>query len=95
MIEREFKDWQQERYDNARRSFDEMLGENAFIEFWGRVQKIGGEGVDGGVKADDGDDSDEGEGGGGRADLKELAKSIDVREIERVLKVCVLSAILV
>ena len=42
----------------------------------------------GDVKFDDeGLEEDEGEGGGGRADLKALAKSIDIREIERVLKV--------
>lgn len=86
-IEGIFREWQSKRYDSARRAFDEMLGENAFVEFWGRVQKIGGEGTKGGVKADEADDPEEGEGGGGTADLKALAKGIDVQEIERVLKV--------
>lgn len=83
----EYAKWQRERTTEARKAFDEMLGENAFVEFWGRLGKIGGEGVNGGVKADDNDDEEEGEGGGGRADMKVLAKSIDLREMEKVLKV--------
>ncbi|KAH8830866.1 Hsp90 protein-domain-containing protein [Flagelloscypha sp. PMI_526] len=65
-------------------AFDEMLSENAFVEFWGRLGKIGGEGVDGGVKADE-TEEDEGEGGGGKVDMKELAKQVDVKEIIRVI----------
>lgn len=84
------------------------MRENAFIEFWGRVGKMGviedeekerlGKMVftadaDGGEKATaDPDEIGEGEGGGGRADLKNLAKGIDVREMERVLKVRYLDA---
>jgi hypothetical protein len=30
-----------------------MLGESLFIELWGRLGKIGGEGVEGGIKAND------------------------------------------
>nr|GAT59404.1 predicted protein [Mycena chlorophos] len=76
-----------ERTTNCRKAFDEMLAENAFIEFWGKLRKIGGEGVDGGVKADDeGRAEDEGEAGGGKVDMKTLASKVDVGEIERVLK---------
>jgi heat shock protein beta len=87
-LEAEFDKWQRERTTEARHAFDQMLGENAFVEFWGRLGKIGGEGVNGGVKADEFEEEDEGEGNGGKADMKALAKSIDLREMEKVLKVC-------
>lgn len=87
-LEHEFEVWQRERTTAARKAFDEMLAENAFVEFWGRLGKIGGEGVEGGVKMDDDDlPEDEGEAGGGRVDMKALAKSVDVGEMEKVLKV--------
>ena len=52
-LQSEFEIWQRERTQEARKAFDEMLTENSFVEFWGRLGKIGGEGVDGGVQADD------------------------------------------
>ncbi|KAF9055246.1 HSP90-domain-containing protein [Hymenopellis radicata] len=84
-VQQDFEKWQRERTTNARTAFDEMLTENAFVEFWGRLGKIGGEGVDGGVKADDLGEG-EGEGGGGTVDMKALAKNVDVGEMEKVLK---------
>jgi hypothetical protein len=63
-----------------------MLGESSSIELWGRLGKIGGEGVEGGIKANDLGE-DEGEGGGSKVDMKQLAKTIDVEEIEKVLGV--------
>jgi heat shock protein beta len=85
-LEHEYEKWQRERTSECRRAFDDMLGENAFVEFWGRLGKIGGEGVEGGVAADD-IGEDEGEGGGGKVDMKALAKTVDLKEMERVLKV--------
>lgn len=85
-LEREYNFWQRERTNESRQAFDEMLGENAFVEFWGRLGKIGGEGVEGGVAAEDLGE-DEGEGGGGKVDMKALAKNVDLKEMERVLKV--------
>ena len=64
-----------------------MLHENSFVEFWGRLRKIGGDGAEGGVKRDGDSDEDEGEGGGGNVDMKKLAKSVDITEMEKVLKV--------
>ncbi|KAG6817393.1 hypothetical protein H0H87_009037 [Tephrocybe sp. NHM501043] len=84
-LQQDFDKWQRERTAESRKAFDEMLGENSFVEFWGRLGKIGGEGVDGGVKADD-DEGGEGEGGGGKVDMKALAKNVDVGEVEKVLK---------
>ncbi|KAJ7068255.1 Hsp90 protein-domain-containing protein [Mycena amicta] len=86
-LEREFERWQRERATECRKAFDEMLAENSFVEFWGKLRKIGGQGVDGGVKADDeGKAEDEGEAGGGKIDMKKLASQVDVQEIEKVLK---------
>lgn len=84
-LEREFSKWQRERTQNARTAFDQMMTENSFVEFWGRLGKMDGEGVDGGVKAEDMGE-DEGEGGGGRVDMKALAKSVDVSDMQKVLK---------
>jgi heat shock protein beta len=85
-LEHEYDIWNRERTASFKTAFSEMLAENAFIEFWGRLMKIGGEGVDGGVKADDLGE-DEGEGGGGKVDMKVLAKKVDLEEMEKVLKV--------
>lgn len=91
-VESEFTRWQRERGTQARTAFDEMLGENAFVEFWGRLGKIGGEGVEGGVKAED-TEGDDGEAGGGKVDMKQLAKQVDVQEIVRVIAVSCLSGL--
>ncbi|KAG5636611.1 hypothetical protein H0H81_007408 [Sphagnurus paluster] len=84
-IQQEFQKWQRERTQEARNAFGQMLGENAFVEFWGRLGKIGGEGVEGGVKADE-TEGEDGEGGGGKVDMKLLAKNVDVGDMEKVLK---------
>lgn len=82
----EFARWQRARGVEARLAFDAMLGENSFVEFWGRLAKIGGEGVGGGVPAEE-EEEEEGEGGGGKVDMKALAKNVDVGEMEKVLQV--------
>jgi len=87
-LESEFDKWQRERTQKARMAFDEMLSENSFVEFWGRLKKIGGEGVDGGVKVDEEElAEDEGEHGGGKVDMKALAKNVDIEEMVKVLRV--------
>ena len=84
-LEREFEKWQRERTHEARIAFDQMLGENSFVEFWGRLGKIGGKGVDESIKYDDiGDDGEE-----EQVDMKALAKSVDLKEMIKVLKVIV------
>ncbi|KAG8773746.1 hypothetical protein FRB91_008223 [Serendipita sp. 411] len=98
-LRQEFERWQRQRYNDARAAFDIMLSENAFVEFWGRVGKMGltddeekrhlgkvvfaEENAEGAVPLEE--DPVEGEGGGGTADLQALAKGIDVDEVERVL----------
>ncbi len=86
-LEQEFDRWQLTRTTEAREAFNGMLHENSFVEFWGRLRKIGGEGTEGGVKRDDDDDEDGGEGGGGNVDMKKLARNVDITEMEKVLKV--------
>jgi hypothetical protein len=83
----EYERWQREQQTEARKAFDQMLQENAFVDFWSRLAKMGGEGVGGGVKADEDGEEDEGEGGGGKADMKALAKTIDIGDLQKVLKV--------
>ncbi|THH19791.1 hypothetical protein EW146_g1461 [Bondarzewia mesenterica] len=85
-LENEFERWQRERTAEARKAFDEMLHENSFVEFWGRLGKMGGEGVEGGVKRDEMGAEDEGEAGGGNVDMKVLAKHVDIGDVEKVLK---------
>lgn len=84
-VEHEFERWQRERNTEARKAFDEMMGENSFVEFWGRLGKIGGAGVDSSIQNDDiGEEENE---DGERVDMKKLAKGVDVKEIVKVLKV--------
>lgn len=81
-LEDEYERWNRERMQEARREFDKMLAENSFVEFWGRLGKIGGQGVDKSIKADDIGEDDE-----DVVDMKTLAKSVDLKEMVKVLKV--------
>ncbi|KAF8757667.1 FF domain [Rhizoctonia solani] len=52
-----------------------------------KVAEARGEGINGGVPIDgDDEENEEGEGGGGKVDMKALAKNVDVSEMEKVLK---------
>ncbi|KAF8974761.1 Hsp90 protein-domain-containing protein [Flammula alnicola] len=84
-VEAEFDKWQRERTNAARIAFDEMMAENSFVEFWGRLGKIGGESVSGGLKID-GEDIGEAGDEDEKVDMKALAKSVDIKEMEKVLK---------
>lgn len=74
-----------------------MMNENAFVQFWGGMRKAEGEGEEerrlrkggGGLGGNEESDSEEEEGeeGGGKGDLMGMARKIDLREIEAVLKV--------
>lgn len=83
-----FQRWQRERNNAARHAFEDMLRENAFVDFWGRLKHIGGEGAEEGVQWDEeGMAEDEGEGGGGKVDMKKLAQKVDLTDVVKVLKV--------
>jgi transcription elongation regulator 1 len=85
-LEDRFKAWHRTRETDARRDFQEMLGENSFVEFWGRMRK---KKLDEAALKVEADEMDEGEGlgDGGAADLTALAKQIDLNEIKSVLRV--------
>ncbi|KAK4683836.1 transcription elongation regulator 1, partial [Tremellales sp. Uapishka_1] len=86
-LEDRFHSWNRGRKEQARRDFDVMLGENSFVEFWGRMRKktLDEEALK--IKEDeDAFDEGEGAGGGGAADLTGMAKQIDLKEILAVLK---------
>lgn len=82
-LEDEFRKWQHERTVVARKAFNEMLTENSFVEFWGRLGKMGENVLDAGVKVE-GDDIGEVD---EKVDMKTLAKNVDICEMEKVLKV--------
>lgn len=85
-LEDRFKAWHRMRESEARREFDQMLGENSFVEFWGRMRK---KKLDEAALKVEADEMGEGEGlgEGGAADLTALAKQIDLNEIKAVLRV--------
>ncbi|EIW61337.1 uncharacterized protein TRAVEDRAFT_162430 [Trametes versicolor FP-101664 SS1] len=81
-LEREFDKWQRERWTASRAAFDQMLGENTFVEFWGRLGKMGDKGVNFSITNEDlGDDDEE-----AQVDMKVLAKGVDLKEMIKVLK---------
>ena len=83
-IKDEFSKWQRNRTANARKAFDEMLAENSFVEFWGRLGKMGESELESYMKVED---DDIGEVDEDKVDMKSLAKNINVGEVEKVLKV--------
>lgn len=62
-----------------------MMKENSFVEFWGRLRKMGDQGIGSGLQIDDEDIGEESE---EKVDMKALAKNVDIKEMEKVLKVC-------
>lgn len=62
-----------------------MLSENSFVEFWGRLGKLGTEALANDLKIED---DDLGEDTEQKVDMKTLAKNVDIHEMEKVLKVC-------
>ncbi|KAF8913882.1 Hsp90 protein-domain-containing protein [Gymnopilus junonius] len=82
-VESEFNKWQRERTSAARAAFDEMMKENSFVEFWGRLRKMGNQGLGSGLQIDDEDIGEESE---EKVDMKALAKNVDIKEMEKVLK---------
>ncbi|WVQ72531.1 hypothetical protein IAR50_002088 [Cryptococcus sp. DSM 104548] len=85
-LEDRWKAWLRTRETQARREFDEMLGENSFVEFWGKMRKktLDEKALE--VQEQDEWDEGEGMGEGGAADLTKLARQIDLGEIKSVLR---------
>ena len=78
-LEAEFDAWDQWRHAQARREFQDMLRENAFVDFWGRLQKRD-KGEADTVEADDEDDE------GTMVSLLDMASQLDIQAMESVLK---------
>lgn len=81
-----FAAWQRRRNDTARRDFDSMLSESSFVEFWGRMRK---DALSNRAEKDKKvleDEDEEEEDDGGVVDLREMAKGIDLGEVEAVLR---------
>jgi transcription elongation regulator 1 len=85
-LEERFRVWKRGQEAQARQDFDAMLGESAFVDFWGRMRKAK---LDEGALAVAEDEREEGEGAGdgGAASLVDMAKHIDLKEIHSVLRV--------
>ena len=78
-LEAVFDAWDQWRHAQARREFQDMLRENAFVDFWGRLQKRD-KGEADTVEADDEDDE------GTMVSLLDMASQLDIQAMESVLK---------
>lgn len=85
-LEERYKAWKRGKEGEARHEFDIMLGENSFVEFWGKMRKKTLDEAALKVKEDEMDEG-EGLGDGGAADITALAKQIDLDEIKSVLRV--------
>ena len=84
-LEDRWNAWKRARESEARVEFDTMLGENSFVEFWGRMRKkrVDEEAEkikDEEMMPDEEDDS-------GLKSVRELAQQIDLDEIKAVLRV--------
>ncbi|WFD41431.1 hypothetical protein MPSI1_000058 [Malassezia psittaci] len=82
-LEREYQAWDRQRHERARAEFFEMLKENAFVDFWGRLQK---EKEQHAKDADDiriaeDDDMDPEE-----KSIYDMASHVDISEMEAVLR---------
>jgi transcription elongation regulator 1 len=87
-LQERYAAWKRGKEAEARQDFETMLGENSFVEFWGKMRKkILDEAA---LKVQE-DEMDEGEGlgDGGTADITALAKQIDLDEIKSVLRVSI------
>ncbi|KAL1413535.1 hypothetical protein Q8F55_001309 [Vanrija albida] len=85
-LEDRFDAWQRARESEARREFDTLLGENTFVDFWGRMRNKVTDEAAAAVKELDERDEGEGIGEGGDADISKLAGQIDLAEIKQVLR---------
>ncbi|OCF40477.1 transcription elongation regulator 1 [Kwoniella heveanensis CBS 569] len=87
-LEDRWKAWMRTRESNARSEFDQMLGENSFVEFWGKMRKKTLDENALAVKRDD--QFEEAEGidvpGEEANDITKLARQIDLGEIKSVLR---------
>lgn len=85
-FEDEFNRWQRQRRADARLAFDEMLNENSFVEFWGRLSKMNDVKLDQGLQIGHEDLIGEEDESANKIDMKALAKTVDIDEMVKVLR---------
>jgi transcription elongation regulator 1 len=84
-LEEAYLSWQRRRRAQAQSDFLELMRESGFVDFWGRMRK---EGEDKKTDRDLLEDpEDAAEEGAADVDLKQMAKTVDLKEIHAVLKV--------
>lgn len=85
-LEQRFEQWQQVRFQAARKDFEALLRENSFVDFWGRLRN---KHVDEKAYIPENEDEDDeyGAEGGGKANLANMAKGVDLKEMHAVLRV--------
>ena len=88
-LEAEFDAWDAWRQERAQQEFFTMLRENAFVDFWGRLQKEKQAKRDDEMSPalhgeDEADDDEE-----TTVSLLDMASQLDIQAMESVLKVCV------
>ncbi|KAJ9098802.1 hypothetical protein QFC19_006279 [Naganishia cerealis] len=85
-LEQKYEQWQQVRFQEARKDFEGLLKENSFVDFWGRMRN---KNIDekAYIPENEDEDDDFGAEGGGKANLADMAKSVDLKEMHAVLRV--------
>jgi transcription elongation regulator 1 len=79
-----YEEWKRARQDKAKRAFDEMLRESAFVEFWGRMKKVSAEtrrDQKQGAKKEEEEEEEEEE----EVMLVDMARTVDLDQIQAVL----------
>lgn len=85
-LEERFSVWRRARDAEARAEFYDLLRENNFVEFWGRMRNKVLDEAAASLKEQEERDEGEGLGEGGAADITALAKQVDLGEIKTVLR---------
>lgn len=85
-LEQRYEQWQDVRFQQARKDFEMLLKENSFVDFWGRMRNknINDKAY---IPENEDEDDDYGAEGGGKANLADMAKSVDLKEMHAVLRV--------
>ena len=86
-LEDRWNAWKRVKEQEARRGFDELLSENSFVEFWGKMRKKVLDEAALKIKEEDELEEGEGMGEGGSADLTAMGRQIDLEEIKAILRV--------
>ena len=84
-LEDKWNAWKRQRESDARSEFDQMLSENSFVDFWGKMRKKQTDEAAAKVMKDQ-EEEEEAEDEQER-DMADMAQQIDLKEVKAVLKV--------